>query len=203
VWSSAVRPLPFSNELVYVVLFWTIFAFWLAMEGFASIVKRTRVRRNTRDRGSLLLIILFFWLGILLCFSLSFLLPQMAILGNQKFIFLLGLVLMLAGIAFRWHAMSVLGRFFTVNVSIQEGHTLVETGPYRYIRHPSYTGALSTEVGIGLAFGNWASLLALLVCAGIAYAYRISIEEKALLAALGDPYRNYMRRTCRLIPFVF
>jgi protein-S-isoprenylcysteine O-methyltransferase len=198
-----VRPLPFSSELIYVVLFWTIFAFWLAMEGFASAVKRTRDRANVRDRGSLLLIILFFWLGILLSFSLSFLLPQAAIPGNHQLIFVVGLVLMLAGIAFRWHAMSVLGRFFTVNVSIQEGHTLVETGPYRYIRHPSYTGALITEVGVGLALGNWASLLALLVFAGIAYAYRISIEEKALLAALGDPYRDYMRRTTRLIPYIF
>jgi protein-S-isoprenylcysteine O-methyltransferase len=198
-----VRPLPFSSEFVYVLLFWTIFAFWLAMEGIASVVKRTRDRANDRDRGSLLLIILFFWLGILLSFSLSLLLPQAAILGNQKFIFLQGLVLMLGGIAFRWYAMSVLGRFFTVNVSIQEGHTLVETGPYRYIRHPSYTGALITEVGVGLALGNWASLLALIVCAAISYAYRISIEEKTLLAALGDPYRDYMRRTTRLIPFLF
>jgi protein-S-isoprenylcysteine O-methyltransferase len=198
-----VRPLPFSSELVYVVLFWTIFAFWLAMEGFASAVKRTRDRANVRDRGSLLLIILLFWLGIALSFSLSFLLPQAAIPGKRKLIFLSGLVVMLAGIAFRWHAMSVLGRFFTVNVAIQEGHTLVETGPYRYIRHPSYTGALITELGVGLALGNWASLLALLICAGIGYSYRISIEEKALLAAFGDPYRNYMRRTARLIPFVF
>jgi protein-S-isoprenylcysteine O-methyltransferase Ste14 len=198
-----VRPLPFSSDLVYVVLFWTIFAFWLSMEGIASTVKRSRNQANIRDRGSLLLIILFFWLGILLSFSLSFLLPQATIFWNRKLIFLLGLVLMLAGIAFRWHAMSVLGRFFTVNVSIQEDHTLVETGPYRYIRHPSYTGALITEVGVGLALGNWASLLALLVCAGIGYAYRISIEEKVLLAALGDPYRNYMRRTTRLIPFLF
>jgi protein-S-isoprenylcysteine O-methyltransferase len=198
-----VRPLPFSNEFVDVLLFWTIFAFWLAMEGITSVVKRTRDRANVRDRGSLLLIILFFWLGILLSFALSFLLPQAAILGNRKLIFLLGLVLMLAGVAFRWHAMSVLGRFFTVNVAIQEGHTLVQTGPYRYVRHPSYTGALITEVGVGLALGNWASLLVLLLCMGIAYSYRISIEEKALLAALGDAYRDYMRRTARLIPFLF
>lgn len=197
------RPLPFSNEIVYVVLFWTIFAFWLAMESIASVAKRTRDGANVRDRGSLLLIILLFWLGILLSFSLSFLLPQAAIRRNTKLIFLLGLVLMLAGAAFRWHAMSVLGRFFTVNVAIQEGHTLVETGPYRYIRHPSYTGALITEVGVGLALGNWVSLLTLLVCTGIGYAYRISIEETALIAVLGDPYRHYMRRTTRLIPFVF
>jgi protein-S-isoprenylcysteine O-methyltransferase Ste14 len=99
--------------------------------------------------------------------------------------------------------MRVLGRFFTYNVAVHAGQTVVEAGPYRYIRHPSYTGALITLVGVGLALGNWAALLAILVCTGIAYAYRISVEESALVAALGEPYKEYMRRTRRLVPFLF
>jgi protein-S-isoprenylcysteine O-methyltransferase Ste14 len=110
---------------------------------------------------------------------------------------------MLVGIAFRWYAVAILGRFFTFDVAVQTGQTVVEAGPYRYIRHPSYTGALITVIGIGLALGNWASLFILLVCMGIAYAYRISIEEAALVAALGEPYRQYTRRTRRLVPFLF
>jgi len=99
--------------------------------------------------------------------------------------------------------MSVLGRFFTYDVAVQPGQTVVEAGPYRYIRHPSYTGGLITLAGVGLALGNWAGLLLLLACMGVAYAYRIFVEEAALVAALGQPYRDYMQRTKRLVPFLF
>jgi protein-S-isoprenylcysteine O-methyltransferase Ste14 len=80
---------------------------------------------------------------------------------------------------------------------------VVQSGPYRYIRHPSYTGALITLAGLGLALGNWLGLLALLGCMTIAYGYRIKVEEAALVAALGEPYRLYMARTRRLVPFLF
>jgi protein-S-isoprenylcysteine O-methyltransferase Ste14 len=88
-----------------------------------------------------------------------------------------------------------------LTIRVHAGQTVIEVGPYRYIRHPSYTGALITLVG--LALGNWAGLLALLDCMGAAYAYRISVEEAALVAALGEPYKEYMRRTRRLVPFLF
>lgn len=125
------------------------------------------------------------------------------ILWKRTSLFLIGITLMLAGLAFRFYAMSVLGRFFTYDVAVHPGQTVVEVGPYRHIRHPSYTGALITLVGLGLALGNWAGLLALLACMGTAYAYRISVEEAALVAALGEPYKEYMRRTRRLVPFLY
>jgi protein-S-isoprenylcysteine O-methyltransferase len=70
--------------------------------------------------------------------------------------------------------MSILGRFFTFDVAVQSGQTVVDAGPYRYIRHPSYAGAL-TLVGLGQALGNWAGLFALVACMGIALhtAYRL------------------------------
>lgn len=110
---------------------------------------------------------------------------------------------MLAGMALRFYAMWVLGRSFTYYVAVRAEQKVVEAGPYRYVRHPSYTGALVLYIGLGLALGNWAGLLALLACVGAAFAYRISVEESVLAAALGEPYQNYMRRTRRLIPFVF
>jgi protein-S-isoprenylcysteine O-methyltransferase Ste14 len=60
-----------------------------------------------------------------------------------------------------------------------------------------------TLFGFGLALGNWAGLVAALSCLGVAYAYRIAVEESALTAALGDTYVQYMKRTWRLVPFVF
>jgi len=109
---------------------------------------------------------------------------------------------MLAGVAFRWWAIATLGKFFTFDVAIQSSQKVVDSGPYRYIRHPSYTGALMTQAGIGLALGNWAGLLALMVCMAIAYSYRITVEERTLLAAVGEPYKQYMQRTRRIIPFL-
>ena len=196
-------PLPLSGGSTYAIIFWATYALWLVLETFASITKRSGNHARARDRGSLWLIFVFFWVALTLGFSLSFLLPQAAILWNRTWVFFLGIGLMLAGIAFRWYAMKVLGRFFTFDVAIQVGHTVVDVGPYRYIRHPSYTGALLTQMGLGLALGNWAALFAILACVGIGYAYRIAIEEEVLVSALGEPYREYMRRTRRLIPYLF
>jgi len=110
---------------------------------------------------------------------------------------------MLVGIALRWYSAAVLGKYFTFDVAIQSGQVLVEMGPYRYIRHPSYSGALLTLLGFGLALGNWAGLAAALSCMGFAYTYRIPIEEAALASALGEAYKQYMKRTRRLVPFLF
>ena len=197
------HPLPFSGGPIYAFVFWATYVLWMVLETIGWRMKRSADRAKLRDRGSFRLIIVLLWIALALDFSLSFWFPQATILWKRTSVFFLGISLMLGGIAFRWYAMSVLGRFFTFDVAVQAGQTVVEAGPYRYIRHPSYTGALITLVGLGLALGNWAGLLALLICMGIAYAYRISIEEAALVAALGAPYEKYVRRTRRLVPFLF
>jgi protein-S-isoprenylcysteine O-methyltransferase len=110
---------------------------------------------------------------------------------------------MLLGVALRWFSATILGKYFTFDIAIQGGQALIEAGPYRYVRHPSYSGALLTLLGFGLALGNWAGLAAALACLGSAYAYRIPTEEAALCSALGENYKQYMRRTWRIVPFVF
>jgi protein-S-isoprenylcysteine O-methyltransferase len=197
------HPLPFSGGPAYAIVFWVTYVLWLVLETIGSRTKRSGDPTRARDRGSFRLLMALTWLALGLAFALSFLLPQASILWNRTAVFFVGIGLMLVGIAFRFYAMSLLGRFFTYDVAVHAGQTVVEAGPYRYIRHPSYTGALITLVGLGLALGNWAGLLALLACMGTAYAYRISVEEAALLAALGEPYKQYVRRTRRLVPFLF
>jgi len=197
------QPLPFSGGPAYAILFWATYLLWLVLETIGSRTKRSGDPAKARDRGSFRLLMALLWLALGLAFALSFILPQATILWHRAVVFFVGIALMLAGIAFRFYAMSVLGRFFTYDVAVHAGQTVVEAGPYRYIRHPSYTGALITLVGLGLALGNWAGLLALLACMGAAYAYRISVEEAALVAALGEPYKRYVRRTRRLVPFLF
>jgi len=197
------RPVPFSGELVYAAIFWTAFALWIVPEIIASIFKRSTATSQVSDRGSLTLIALLWWVGISSGFLASFLLPQMAIHWGRTTVFFVGVSLMIAGTAFRWYSARLLGKYFTFDVATQGGQVLVESGPYRYIRHPSYSGALVSLLGFGLALGNRAALAMAVSCLAAAYAYRIPVEEGALSAALGESYNQYMRRTWRLVPFLF
>jgi protein-S-isoprenylcysteine O-methyltransferase Ste14 len=78
----------------------------------------------------------------------------------------------------------------------ERGHA----GPYRWVRHPSYTGLLLIAAGIGLAAGTWPGLVVCLVLPAAAMLLRIRVEEAALTRVLGDPYRAYQSRAKRLIP---
>lgn len=197
------RPLPFVAGPAYAIPFWSAYTLWIVLETATSLRKRSRDKSSWRDRGSYGLIIGLLWTGISLDFALSSLATTAAIRWQRIPLFYAGVVLILVGLAFRFYAMSFLGRFFTYRVAVQSDQTVIERGPYKYIRHPSYTGALITLLGVALALGNWAGLTVLLGLMGIAYAYRISVEEAALVAALGEPYRQYMGRTRRLVPFLF
>ncbi len=197
------RPLPFSGGPIFALIFWGACASWILPEVVAWRLKRSTDSSKARDRGSLNLIAVLWWSGIAMDFSLSLLLPQAAIPWKRTSLFFVGICLMLLGIALRWYSAALLGKYFTFDVAIQSGQILVEVGPYHYIRHPSYSGALLTLLGFGLALGNWAGLAANLSCMGFAYAYRIAVEEAALASALGEAYKQYMRRTWRLVPFLF
>ncbi len=197
------RPLPFSAGPIFALIFWGACASWILPEVVAWRLKRSTDSSKARDRGSLNLIAVLWWSGIAMDFSLSLVLPQAAISWKRTSLFFVGICLMLLGITLRWYSAALLGKYFTFDVAIQSGQILVEVGPYRYIRHPSYSGALLTLLGFGLALGNWAGLAANLSCMGFAYAYRIAVEEAALASALGEAYKQYMRRTWRLVPFLF
>lgn len=116
---------------------------------------------------------------------------------------LTGCVVAIVGLALRLWAIRTLGRFFTSTVQVQSGQTVVQTGPYALLRHPSYTGALLTALATPIAVASLMGVAVILLVAVPAYLYRIAIEERTLLAGLGDPYRNYRARTLRLIPYLF
>jgi protein-S-isoprenylcysteine O-methyltransferase Ste14 len=103
----------------------------------------------------------------------------------------------------RWYAIWTLGSYFTRDVAVSTDQKIVQTGPYRSIRHPAYNGTFLTMLGVGLAMTNWASLFALLTCVFLGHMYRVNVEEKALSQTIGQPYIAYIHRTKRFIPFVF
>jgi protein-S-isoprenylcysteine O-methyltransferase Ste14 len=114
-----------------------------------------------------------------------------------------GLVLAAAGISFRIWAIITLGALFKFVVVIQEGHTVVDRGPYRVLRHPSYTGALAALLGIGIVLDNWISVAAIFLIPLAAVLVRIRVEEARLADALGADYSEYAARTRRLIPGIW
>jgi len=196
-------PLHFSSGPIFALIFWIAFVSWILPELIAWRAKRSPDLAQARDMGSLNLIAVLWWAAIAMDFSLSFLLPQAALSWKPLPLFCVGIGAMLLGIALRWYSARLLGKYFTFDVAIQGGQPLIELGPYRYVRHPSYSGALLSLLGFGSALGNWAGLIASLSCMSLAYAYRIPVEEAALTSALGDVYSQYTKRTWRLVPFVF
>ena len=185
-----------------VVVFWTVLYFWVGSELWLGL-RRTRLPAGAsgHDAGSKWWVIASVWTSVAIGMWIGFLFTGAAIPSGRITVFILGLVLMVAGMALRWYSIRVLGASFTCEVSTRPGQEVVESGPYRWVRHPSYTGGLLTLLGVLVCCVNWASLAALVVAVA-GYAYRIRIEERALAADLGTPYRDYMRRTKRLIPFV-
>jgi protein-S-isoprenylcysteine O-methyltransferase Ste14 len=114
-----------------------------------------------------------------------------------------GVTLMVAGMAFRLWSIRTLGRFFTVTVDVADDQRVVDTGPYAVLRHPSYTGMLIVYLGIGAAFDSWFSLIAAPIPLAAAILTRIRHEERALHDGLGPAYAAYADRTKRLVPFVW
>jgi protein-S-isoprenylcysteine O-methyltransferase Ste14 len=152
------------------------------------------------DQGSLLVVIASVAVGVVAAFLLASDVPDAAIAPARWGVFVAGLVLMWAGIVLRQWAITLLGRFFTVDVRVQSGQPVVDRGPYRYVRHPSYSGMIGTFLGMGLALGNWLSLLVLAVVPTGGLVVRIRVEERALRGAIGEPYRRYAASRRRLFP---
>lgn len=107
------------------------------------------------------------------------------------------------GIAFRLWAIHSLGRYFRSVVHVQADHQVVQTGPYRWLRHPSYTGALLAVAGFSVLFANIASIILFTGAALAGIVYRIRIEERVLSEQLGSNYTDYADRIARLIPGVW
>lgn len=122
---------------------------------------------------------------------------------GRNVIGILGLALLLIGVAIRWMAVYTLGKYFTGTVLIKGDHRLVRTGLYKHLRHPAYTGALIAHLGLGLSFANWFSLSLSLVPYWMAAMYRMHVEEQALREAFGEEYIIYARDTKRLIPKIY
>ena len=114
-----------------------------------------------------------------------------------------GVGVMAAGLVLRAWSMRALGRYYSRTLRTASGQVVVESGPYRVIRHPGYLGSIMVWTGFGAASGSAAAALAVAALMGAAYSRRIAAEEHMLNGTLGTAYAEYSPRTKRLIPFIW
>jgi protein-S-isoprenylcysteine O-methyltransferase len=153
------------------------------------------------DDGSLRLLWIVITLAIASAVSLSGYRPGL-LPFPPAWIRAAAVALLAGGMGLRWWAVITLGRFFTIDVATHADHALVSSGPFRFVRHPSYTGLLLAFLGFGVSLGNALSLVVLMAPIVATLAYRMRVEEAALHRALGASYEAYCARTKRLIPGV-
>jgi protein-S-isoprenylcysteine O-methyltransferase Ste14 len=162
-----------------------------------------RKRARTVEWRSFGMIIVCVLVGVFLADSIDYQLRIFHIPGPRIALLIPALLLLWAGIALRLWGINTLGRFFRGVVHVQEDHHVVRSGPYRYVRHPCYTGLLVAVVGLGLIYANVLSWIVLVIFVVFALLYRIRSEERMLTDALGTEYTEYAAQTKRLIPGVW
>jgi protein-S-isoprenylcysteine O-methyltransferase Ste14 len=118
-------------------------------------------------------------------------------------VFWAGIVAMCSGFLLRHWSISILGKYFRTTVELEKDHKVVQTGPFRYIRHPSYSGMILFCIGYGLVAQNWLSLIAAVLFPTVSLLYRIKTEEAALVQGLGIEYQQYQQNTKKLIPMLW
>ncbi len=185
------------------ILLESLVLLWFLLEivggGIIPMLRRSGGAIKRKDSGSKLLISASLFVAV----YIAIMLINNNIAMLPDWFFYPGVFLMVIGLLVRQWAIFILGRFFTTTVSVQKNQKVVDYGPYRYIRHPAYSGLLIFGIGMVVALQSWGGILVMLVILGLAIGYRIHVEEKVLISKLGDDYIRYMKKTKRLIPFVF
>jgi protein-S-isoprenylcysteine O-methyltransferase Ste14 len=189
---------------VYLVVLAGMSAVWVGYEVWLVLVDRRRGKGSARvDRGTRDLNFISILVGIGGAAALSSLSRFFFPGGRTVAVFWIGILAMLAGLGLRIWAVSTLGAAFRTTVETHSGQKVIQQGPYRLIRHPSYSGILLMCLGYGVAVQNWLSLAAAVLLPLAALLYRMRVEEAALRESLGPEYAEYQRRTRRLIPWVW
>ncbi len=178
-----------------------LLAIWALLELY-TLARHWTPHTPSRDKGSM------FVIGLTV--ALAFFLADSVNLWAKGWNFpiplairVLGLVIMIGGMIFRFYSIRLLGRFFTPVVTFQPEQTLIQNGPYRYIRHPSYTGVWLVFIGLGLTTVGWIQFAVFSILPLLGLLYRIHVEERMLLQVFGSQYRQYAAHTRKLIPFLF
>jgi protein-S-isoprenylcysteine O-methyltransferase Ste14 len=182
-----------------------LFASQVSAFALTEVWIRVRTRRGTpptQDRGSRLAIALGIGLGVASALLIASHWSGGTLPAPWAW-FVAGLTVTAGGIALRIWAVISLGRFFTTQVRISTDQSVVSSGPYRWVRHPSYSALLLEIAGVGLAQTDWLSVLCAVAMPLPPLLWRIHVEERALRTGLGAAYVDYAADRKRLAPGIW
>jgi len=174
--------------------------------GFFEVFMNLRQKRKgnvtaSSDKGSLGWLYGLITVGYALSFSIGA--TKIGRIYDWNTFFAIGMALIAIGLMIRVHSILTLKQFFTYSVAKVENQQIVETGLYKFIRHPGYLGQLIIFIGISTAISNWLSILVMMIPITLGYLHRINVEEKFMIEQMGEDYLNYQERTKRIIPMIY
>jgi protein-S-isoprenylcysteine O-methyltransferase Ste14 len=193
----------FLEQESWAILFWGSTAFMFFFSGWVNSRERNMASGDMRDRGSRVLIYVLSPLGAISAFVAPFIFPAARIGLPPAPVFYTAMGLFWLGLFFYVWAVATLGAYFRTTVQILDGHRLITNGPYRFLRHPVYTGGTLVFSGMGLAIGNWVSFAVAALTTLLAYVWRIHVEEIALGERFGAEFAAHRKRTWAVIPFLW
>jgi protein-S-isoprenylcysteine O-methyltransferase Ste14 len=204
-WSAVYWPLPLALwPIPTAVPFWAIFLWARSRE--RQILSQSQPINDSAanfDKGSWPIINHGWKLVRLAAVVAAFITPPVAEGAPRDALFLFSLALMIGGALLRQHCLKMLGDHFTYDVRVSEKSQIIKRGIYKWVRHPSYTGGMLFNLGLGLALTNWNSVVFIVAGMAVMYVYRVHVEEQALLQIHRGSYREYMQHTKRFVPFLF
>jgi protein-S-isoprenylcysteine O-methyltransferase Ste14 len=188
-----------SNSINQVVLFlWMpVFLLW-AITGNAA--KQTAYSR-TESRSQVAVWVV--WIAWLLLFSHGFRRPPLTarFMGVTTATVATGLLLTILGLGLSVWARFCIGRNWSAQIEVKQGHQLIRNGPYAIVRHPIYSGFMLATLGTAIAFGEWSGIVAFLLIV-LAWGYKARLEERVMIERFGPEYEQYQRKVRFLIPFL-
>jgi protein-S-isoprenylcysteine O-methyltransferase Ste14 len=195
------RPLPFIWP--YLLAFWGVYVWaffpeWKIVKGGVEGAKTA----ESKDNGSMKVLLGGMWVALFLAFPLSFVHTWSFPVKAQLPLYVVGVSMMFLGSLLRRYCFRTLGQYFTGDVRARSDQPVIRSGPYRLVRHPSYTAGMMMFIGIGLALGSWFSFALTTIAAIATYGYRVAVEERVLVDTIGERYRSYMKESKRFIPYI-
>jgi protein-S-isoprenylcysteine O-methyltransferase Ste14 len=178
---------------------WWVFCAYWAISWLR--VKRTKEREKSLDRLITVVVVVVAY-NLLFANWPRIEMLRLRFVPDERWIAWFGVALTWVGVAIAIWARYCLGVFWSARVTLKEGHRLIETGPYAYVRHPIYTGMLLGCIGTTLVIGEWRGVLAVVLLLA-AHSRKALREERLLTREFGDEYIAYRRRTGFMFPRVF
>lgn len=188
-------------KLVIIIAFSYLYGFFEIFISVRQRIKRKKDIVKSGDKASIWILIFFIAIGYFLAFRIG--MTTLGRIYHWNIFFSIGGILSIVGLIIRITSISTLKQHFTYTVTEIEDHELIETGFYKFIRHPGYLGQVLIFTGAATALSNWLSITLMIIPVLCGYLYRIWVEEKFMIERMGPKYLEYQKKTKKLIPLIY